>query len=94
MRDHEFYAAAGLEGIDQSQIPEQPQDPPSPYDMARLQISKYPQANQIYIIRGKDLFVVTAPDIQMGSAGASGRSISIKNAKMVRYTEDGKVISD
>lgn len=93
MRDHEFYLAAGIEGF-----PHKPSTPdtnaPTPFAAAREQAKTYPIDKQLYLVRGTDVFVIHSNDIQVSAPVNGERSITIKKAKLVKYTEDGRIISD
>lgn len=61
---------------------------------AALRSRKYNLDKRIYIVRGYDMFVVHADDIQVVKNGDGTRAISIKNGRMVKYGEDGKRQAD
>ena len=63
-------------------------------EAAKLKAKRYNLDNRIYIVRGFDMFVVHSSDVGMQKSADGSRNISIKNARMIKYTEDGKRITD
>lgn len=64
-------------------------------EAAKLKARKYNLDNRIYIVKGFDIFVVHSKDVKMERNAAEGtRNISIGNARMIKYTEDGKRVED
>lgn len=63
-------------------------------DAARLKSKKYNLDNRIYVVRGYDIFVVHSTDVEMVRNEDGSRNIKIANGRMVKYTEDGKRLTD
>ena len=63
-------------------------------DSARLKAKKYSLDNRIYIVRGYETFVVHSTDIQVVKNADGTREVHAKNAKMVKYGEDGARVVD
>lgn len=89
MRDDEFYNATSLDGIKRNQYPS-----PSLLGIAKEQSKNFPLDKKLYLVRGQDLFVIESNDILVEPPINGERTITIRKAKMVKYTNDGRIISD
>lgn len=63
-------------------------------EASRLKSKRYNLDNRIYIVRGYDVFVVHSDDIDVGKPEDGKRTIHIKDARMIKYTEDGRRLVD
>lgn len=88
MNDDDFYAAVGVEGVQKSE------SKLNPLPIAKEKAFNFPIDKQIYIVRGQSLFAVHADHMTVSKPTPQGRTIIIKEAKLVRYKKDGTVISD
>ena len=48
---------------------------------------------KVYIVRGQNMFVVHSRDIQVTQNQDGTRSVTIKNASMIKYDENGQRIT-
>ena len=63
-------------------------------EASRIKSKRYNLDNRIYIVRGYDVFVVHSDDIDVGKPTDGKRTIIAKDARMIKYTEDGRRITD
>ena len=64
-------------------------------EAARIRGKKYNLDNRVYIVRGYDLFVCHSNDIKMDRPDAEGkRNFTVKDARMIKYTQDGRRETD
>lgn len=64
-------------------------------EAAKLKARKYNLDSRIYIVKGYDVFCVHSKDVKMERNASEGtRNITIGNARMIKYTEDGKRVED
>lgn len=63
-------------------------------EFAKLKSKRYSLDNRVYIVKGCDVFVVHSNDIGMDRGADGLRNITIKNGRMVKYTEDGERQTD
>lgn len=67
------------------QVPTEGEYPP--LDLARIRARNYQDDKKIYIVRGKDLFVIESNEIKIELKGDL-RNIQIVNARMQKYPTD------
>lgn len=63
-------------------------------EAAKIKAKKYNLDSRIYIVRGYDMFCVHSSDIQMVKNPDGTRKITANNSRMIKYTEDGKRITE
>lgn len=63
-------------------------------EAAKLKAKKYSLDNRIYIVRGYEIFCVHSSDIQMKKMPDGTRQITANNSRMIKYTEDGKRLTE
>jgi hypothetical protein len=68
--------------VDDNRLPAEGEYPP--LDLARTRARNYENEKKIYIVRGKDLFVVNSNEISVTRKGTL-RNISVINAQMLKY---------
>ena len=99
MKDSEFYQISEGDRNRKSTSSFTPKTPAptahaSPIDVAKQESKSYKDDGKIYIVRGEDLFVIDSADIHVTRPVNGLRTITIKKAKMLKYSSDGTIQTD